>query len=220
MEQKDFEDDETLYTKCDYVLEENVHEYILKLEKLLKEHELLMEQEMKKQNELINCMWIQSQRYLLLTSCGVCVKPYPELVSLPTEKRALCSFYTSLENINKSNCILSQSIDNIRTCQTELNRLCEQLDMSIKSPFMDGNYSLRSLTDIRAILADLIYYFYGNLCKLKIWSQLLDPRDSVSIEDYMNLIKSNTETDLLENFNSCHCLRSTRTECIKEHKTC
>lgn len=62
-----FKDSKTLYTKCDYNLEQNVHEFILKLEKRLKDHEQLMQKELEQQNILINEMWIQSQRYLILT---------------------------------------------------------------------------------------------------------------------------------------------------------
>ncbi|XP_065366256.1 uncharacterized protein LOC135959140 [Calliphora vicina] len=214
-----YEHCKTLYTKCDYYLEQWVHEYILKLEKLLKDHQKLVKQEMEMQKELINDMWIQSQRYLILTS-GVCVKPFPEIVSLPTENRALCRFHTNLRKINESNCLLALSMENIRTCQTELNRRCEQLDTTVESPFMKGSCSLKSLFYIRNILADLFHYFYSNLCKLKCWSQLLDPGDSVSIEDYMNLIKSNKECDLMENLNNCSCLRSKRKECINSPKTC
>ncbi|XP_037810882.1 uncharacterized protein LOC119603076 [Lucilia sericata] len=209
----------TLYTKCDYYLERWVHENIIELEKLFKDHEKLVKHEMELQQGVINDMWIQSQRYLILTS-GVCVKTYPEIVSLPTEKRVLYGFHMNLRKINVSNSHLALSLEAIRSSQAQLNYRCEQLDVTIESPFMKGSYALKSLTYIRNILNDLFQYFYTNVCKLKSWALLLDPADSVAIEDYINLLKSNNECDLMENLKNCSCLRTKRRECIKCHKRC
>ncbi|KAI8121675.1 hypothetical protein CVS40_7356 [Lucilia cuprina] len=56
----------TLYTKCNYYLERWVHDNIIKLEKLFKDHEKLVKQEIELQQRVINDMWTQSQRYLIL----------------------------------------------------------------------------------------------------------------------------------------------------------
>lgn len=109
-------------------------------------------------------------------------------------------------------------MEKIRVCHEELNYRCEQLDKTIESPFINGNYSLKSLSYTRKILNDLICNYYCQLCRLKCWAQLLDPGDSVAIEDYMNLVKSDKETDLVENLNNCYCLRSKKEDCINEHK--
>ncbi|KAI8121678.1 hypothetical protein CVS40_7355 [Lucilia cuprina] len=113
---------------------------------------------------------------------GVCVKPYPEIVSLPTEERVLCSFHKNLRKINESNSHMALSFEAIRSSQAELNYRCEQLNKS--------------------------------------WALLLDPADSVSIEDYITLLKLSKQCDLMEILKNCSCLRPKRRECIKCHKNC
>lgn len=92
----------------------------------------------------------------------------------------------------------------------------------MESPFILGTYYLKSLEYIREILEDLFQYFYSHLCKLKSWSQFLDPGDSIAIEDYMALIKPNKdyENNLMEYLDNCCCLRTKRQECIKPHVSC
>lgn len=62
-----FDHCETLYTKCDFVLEQCTHQQILYLEDLFKCHAKILEKEMKIQNNAIADLWKISQRYLLLT---------------------------------------------------------------------------------------------------------------------------------------------------------
>lgn len=61
------ESSKTLYTKCDYYLERCVHEVILKLEDQFKEYNTLMENELQLQNKLLNDLWMNTQKYLILT---------------------------------------------------------------------------------------------------------------------------------------------------------
>lgn len=97
---------------------------------------------------------------------------------------------------------------NIQKRHSDLNHRCLQLDMSVESSFINGTEFLNSLSYITNILNDLFDYFNSKLCKMICWAQLIDPGDSVSIEDYMNLIKSNRESDLKENLSNCYCLRA------------
>lgn len=62
-----FDHCKTLYTKCDYQIEKDVHSYIIKFEDVFKDYEKLLKQEKDNQLQLLEDMWIQSQRFLILT---------------------------------------------------------------------------------------------------------------------------------------------------------
>ena len=62
-----FEHCETLYTKCDYLIEKDVHSYIIKLEDIFKDYQNLFLKEKEKQLKLLDEMWVHSQRFLILT---------------------------------------------------------------------------------------------------------------------------------------------------------
>ena len=113
-------------------------------------------------------------------------------------------------------------MEKIRSLRSELNSRYIQLDLTVKSPFITGIYYLKSLHYKRVILEDLFNYFYSHLCKLKCWTQCLDPGDSIAIEDYMALIKPNKdyENNLMEYLDNCCCLRTKREECVNPHVVC
>lgn len=56
-----------LYTKCDYRLEQCAYLIIIQIEDQFRAHYELVKKEMKLQNELLDDMWLQSQRFMLLT---------------------------------------------------------------------------------------------------------------------------------------------------------
>uniref|UniRef100_A0A240SXF6 Uncharacterized protein n=1 Tax=Glossina palpalis gambiensis TaxID=67801 RepID=A0A240SXF6_9MUSC len=217
-----FDHCKTLYTKCDYRLEQCAYYIIIQLEDQFRAHDELVKKEMKLQDELLDDMWLQSQRFMLLTGQGVCVKPYPEIISKNTEKRALCKFHRELRLVHESNCLIGSSMAEIRVSFTELTRRCAQLDMTVESPLIKGAWYMQSLKYIRNLLDDLFQYFYQHICKLKCWAQLLDPGDPEAIEDYMALIKTfeNNGNNLMQYFDNCLCMRTKRKECLKPHEPC
>lgn len=117
-------------------------------------------------------------------------------------------------------CCLTTAVRNMETTFSELHRHCQDLDITVRSPFIVGTYYLQCLSDILEIIHDLCDYFSCNLCNQKCWAQLLDIGDAGSIADYMNLLKSCKEYDLLKNVKNCKCLRPHRKKCVNTNKNC
>ncbi|XP_075155824.1 uncharacterized protein LOC142229173 [Haematobia irritans] len=217
-----FENIKPIYTRCDYNCEKRVQEIVLTLEQLFKNHNALVENEMEKQNKIIDDAWVNSQKYLLLTGSGVCVKTYPEFVSFHAEKRYLNQTNSELQQIHASNLKLTKSLEDIQKNMAELHRRCDHLDFLTESPFIMGTASTRPLMYVLILINDIFSYFYQYSCKLQCWAELLDVKDTISIEDYAALIKpkTNNVNRLMEYLIHCSCLRSKKTECIQKHLPC
>ncbi|XP_059223000.1 uncharacterized protein LOC106094385 [Stomoxys calcitrans] len=211
-----------IYTKYDYYLEKYVHEIILLLDDLFKGHHKLTEKEILYQNTLIDDIWVNSQKHLMVTESSNCVKIYPEIVSLPAKKRFLTKIRSNILKIHASNCYMATSLQVISKTIDELKRRCDSLDYSVESPFLSGTYYLRPLSYFLNLINDLYLYFHEHLCKLQRWAELLDPADRLAIEDYCALIKPNKDyqNNLLEYVDHCCCWRSKRKRCIEEHVPC
>ncbi|XP_053947757.1 uncharacterized protein LOC128856479 [Anastrepha ludens] len=211
-----FDHCKTLYTKCDYRLENCVSKQLLLIEEQIRKHINQLNIEMLSQRKLIDEEWRLSQRFLLLTQYHGCVKPYPEIVSLPAENETKCKFQEKLKAINCSNCRLASSLDALKFAIQKLNLLCAQLDMTIESPFIIGDYKIKPLSYYRQLIDDAFDYFSDILCKLKRWAQLLDIGDANAIDEYKAILDPTKSYDEVMKIGkkSCTCLRTKKHECI------
>ncbi|XP_036319150.1 uncharacterized protein LOC118733726 [Rhagoletis pomonella] len=211
-----FEHCKTLYTKCDYRLENYVSKQLLLIEDLIHKHKNKLDNEIVFQRSLIEQMWKLSQRFLLLTQFHLCVKPFPEIVSVPVEKETQCEFQKKFNAVNISNCRLSSSLDAFRFAIKKLNLLCSQLDMTVESPFIIGDYKIQPLSYYRNLIDDAFDYFNDVLCKLKCWAQLLDIGDANALDEYKALLDPTMKYDEFMKIGKlgCTCMRTKNPECI------
>ncbi|XP_073831740.1 uncharacterized protein [Musca autumnalis] len=173
------------------------------------------------QNDLIYAIWVNSQKYLILSGYCYCIKPYPEIISNRYEMEIMKEMRNKIKEVHNSNYRMGNSLEDIRTKLTELKIRCDKLDYTVESPFLIGTYYLKSLSYTRNLIENLFQYFYKHIGKLKCWAELLTPEDSTSIEDYMALIQPSKEyeNNITEYTDSCKCMRSKRFERIKQ-KSC
>ncbi|XP_061389926.1 uncharacterized protein LOC133325118 [Musca vetustissima] len=192
---------------------------ILHLEKLLKAYNELTYNELQSQNQLIDDIWVNSQKYLILSGNGLCVKPYPDIISRRYEQELMHTICSKINKLHKSNDRLGKSLSNINAQMIELKKRCNKLDYNVESPFILGTYNLKSLGYTRQLIEDLYEYFHEQLFKLKCWAQLIAPEDSVSIEDYRTLIHpcKEYENRIMEYLDSCKCMRSKRINCVNDN---
>lgn len=113
-------------------------------------------------------------------------------------------------------CRLVLILDALRTSIGKLNHVCSQLDMSVQSPFILGDYKIRSLSYYRHLIDDAFEYFNNVLCNLKGWTQLLDIGDPNAIDDYRCLLDPQKKYDefMKTGKMNCTCLRTKNSECI------
>uniref|UniRef100_A0A0K8WBJ9 Uncharacterized protein n=1 Tax=Bactrocera latifrons TaxID=174628 RepID=A0A0K8WBJ9_BACLA len=211
-----FEHCETLYTICDYRLENYVFKQLLLIEEQIRNYKNKLDKEIDFQRKMLDDMWKLSQRFLLLTQYYGCVKPYPDIVSILAEKVAQCKFQKKRKAIQYSNCRLAFILDTLRTSIRKLNNVCSQMDMSVQSPIILGDYKIRPLSYYRNLIDDAFEYFNKVLCNLKSWTQLLDIGDPNAIEDYRCLLDPNKKFDEFMKTGkiNCTCMRTKNPECI------
>ncbi|XP_067639836.1 uncharacterized protein [Eurosta solidaginis] len=211
-----FDHCDTLYTKCDYILENHVSKQIILIEGLIRKYILRLTHEMSLQRKCASEMWKLSYKFLLLTQFYGCIKPYPDIVSNPAQMDIGCKFQKKMKSINYSNCRLISSLEALRFSIKKLNGLCDQMDMTVDSSFVKGTYRMKPLSYYRKLIDDTFEYFNDVLCKLKIWAQLLDIGDTNAIEDYKGLLEPTKKYDEFMNIGKekCTCLRTKNPECM------
>ncbi|XP_004525920.2 uncharacterized protein LOC101458862 [Ceratitis capitata] len=211
-----FEHCETLYTLCDYRLENYVFKQLLLIEIQIRNYAKKLAKEMRFQRKILEDMWRLSEKFLLLSQYSCCVKTYPEIVSLPAENYVRCKFQKKLKAINLSICRLVSSLDAIRTSIRKLNTVCAQMDMTVQSPFMLGDHNIRPLSYYRKLVDDTFEYFHDMLCSLKSWTQLLDVGDANTIHDFHGILDPAKKYSEFMNIGKvdCTCMRTRNTEGI------
>lgn len=119
-------------------------------------------------------------------------------------------------------CRLSNSLRFIRDGFKKLDHQCKQLDMTVQSPFIKGDWYLRPLSYIRETLNDLYEYFYNLLSKHKCWAQLIEITSAEAIEDYQHLITPEVkyENHLIFIRDGCKCRRCNKSDWIESYTSC
>lgn len=94
---------------------------------------------------------------------------------------------------------LSSSLVVIRDAMSELRIRFDKLDKKLDSPF------LSILETVLPTIQHLYEYFYEVIRKYKTWAQLIDVGQEYSIEDYLALLRAETDFESFKNAGTVHC---------------
>ncbi|XP_023308595.2 uncharacterized protein LOC111690357 [Lucilia cuprina] len=194
-------------------IEEETLRQLLILERVFREHNALTKKELQLQKELVSRIWILAQRYILLESTGTCCR-YPEIYSGPAEDTLLQEFTEKLKQIRSSNCLMSNSLDELRKSCLVFNNLCSQLNMEIESSLITGDAFHKPIAYFIELISDLFKYFHAWLLKLKYSSQQFDPVKIESIENYKKQIEISEDFEEYLNVGLAYC------KCLRPKTSC
>ncbi|KAM8706432.1 hypothetical protein ACLKA7_010671 [Drosophila subpalustris] len=214
--QPNFDNCETLYTRCDFQLEECVHQQILVIEGMLRNMERQLSSTKEYQIKLAKQMRFQAIRRRLLIGSACGIKIYPEYLSQMAEQRALCEFQKGYNDINESNSELAASIQEIRDAMAELRTRLDKLDRTLESPFQ------LSLDVVLQTIQDLYDYFFEVARKFKTWAQLIDAAQEHSLDDYLALLQGNLDFESFKRAGTeqCTCKRCRNKNPLEPYLPC
>ncbi|XP_004525885.1 uncharacterized protein LOC101452707 [Ceratitis capitata] len=201
-------DDIDIHLQEHYQKEEETLRQLLKLEELFRDHLVLTKREMALQKELVNRLWVLSQRYVILISTTGCCK-HPEVYSGPTEDILLREYSDKLNLLRTSNCRISDSLRKLRQNCIAFNALHSHLDMTLGTPFITGDTFHKPIGFFIELVDDLFKYFHALQLKLKYLSHQLDPVDLMVLEEYKVALEPSEDFEeyLHTGLSYCKCLR-------------
>ncbi|XP_030573760.1 uncharacterized protein LOC115771980 [Drosophila novamexicana] len=194
-----FDHCQTIYTRCDFRLEQCVHQQILLIEKLFANLEGQLAEAKTLQVEMAKQMRYQSIRRRLLIGSACGIKIYPEYLSQMAETRALCEFQKAHNAIKQSNAELAAAVLVIRDAMPELRNRLDKLDRTVDSPY------LMNLETVLQTIQNLYDYFFEVVRKYKTWAQLIDAAQEHSIDDYLALLRDERDFESFKRAGTEHC---------------
>ncbi|XP_054730429.1 uncharacterized protein LOC129239137 [Anastrepha obliqua] len=197
--------------RAHYQKEEETLQQLLKLEEMFRETFSLTKREMVFQKDLVNRLWVLSQRYIILISSNGCCK-HPEVYSGPTENILLREYADKLRNLRSSNCRISDSLRKLRQKCLVFNSLHKCLDMTMETPFILGDTFHKPIAFFIELVDDLFKYLHALSVKFKYLSHQLDPVDLLALEEYKVALEPSEDFEdyLLTGLSYCKCLRPKR----------
>ncbi|XP_011189203.1 uncharacterized protein LOC105216424 [Zeugodacus cucurbitae] len=197
-----------IHVRIHYQKEEETLRQLLKLEELFREHLALTKREMLLQKDMVNRLWVLSQRYVILISTTGCCK-HPEVYSGPTEDILLREYSDKLNLLRTSNCRISDSLRKLRQQCILFNSLHSLLDLTMETPFIIGDTFHKPIAYFVELVDDLFKYLHALSVKLKYLSHQLEPVDLLVLEEYKAALEPSEDFDeyLLVGLSYCKCLR-------------
>ncbi|XP_067639843.1 uncharacterized protein [Eurosta solidaginis] len=188
--------------------EDEILRQLLKLEAMFREHFEFTSREMISQKDLINRLWVLSQRYVILISTNGCCK-HPEVYSGPTEDVLLREYSEKLRLLRASNCRISDSLRKLQSECCIFRNLFDYLDLAVETPLIVGDTFHKPISFFVELIDDLFKYLHALSLKLKYLSHQLDPLDLMVLEEYKTALEPSEDFEeyLLTGLSYCKCLR-------------
>jgi len=180
---------------------------LFKLENHFRDFYERMLKEFCTQKEIMERMFVLSQRYALLVSTGPCCK-YPEIYAAPAEEVLICEINAKRNLVVASNNMLFNALDDLRTSCLVFDKLCSHLNFEYKTDFILGDAFHKPIKYFMELVHDLFVYLHYWLLRAKLAMNQFDPVDFKLIEAYKLIIDVNQdfEAHLLKGLVYCKCL--------------
>uniref|UniRef100_A0A240SXF4 Uncharacterized protein n=1 Tax=Glossina palpalis gambiensis TaxID=67801 RepID=A0A240SXF4_9MUSC len=190
-----------------YELEKKILNQLLLLENEFRSHYHFAKKELAQQMEWINRLWVISQRYMHLTSTGLCCK-HPQIYISPTEESMLQEMAEKIKAIKNSNCRIYTSVKELREFCTIFEELCSQLDMAVESPFIIGDSSHKPLAFFIELVSDLFKYLHASVLRQRYSVHLIEPSDCETVAKYKAVIEPSEDFEeyMSVGLTYCRCL--------------
>ncbi|XP_037940122.1 uncharacterized protein LOC119672995 [Teleopsis dalmanni] len=153
-------------------LELAIRNAILTLHTEFQTHYDLLQNEREVQKELLKRMTILMERFRIIRE-----KPIKEsnIEAIIAEEGILNEFHEKVQKIRSSNVKLKEPYMNIKCSFEKFQDLCEQLDLTLDSPFIKGNHITKPLGHFIEIINDFDTHFYQQILNLELYSDYLQP---------------------------------------------
>lgn len=112
----------------------------------------------------------------------------------------------------KFSCRLTETLEDLRKNCEKFDEISYQIDLSVPSPFVQGDERHKPIFFFIELVSDLLHYFYTLQCKFNCASDLIEIENDTATEGYRNLLKTLPPEDFKDYFQTglsyCKCQKS------------
>ncbi|XP_055910390.1 uncharacterized protein LOC129944750 [Eupeodes corollae] len=185
---------------CFFQSESSFQELLFAVKDGFQKHLELFKTNLDVQINVIDSMWVISQRFLILTRGAVCMCSYPQEQCDREEREIRAGFKLKRKELHKSNYTLSVSLEDLKQmCQSFDKALTNTIDPSLPSQIIEGNNERKPIYFYIEFYADFFKFLRDIQNQLTWLKPMLYVDDIKSILEYKNHLQPNkTELDYFE----------------------
>ncbi|XP_055846770.1 uncharacterized protein LOC129912513 [Episyrphus balteatus] len=174
---------------CTKKTEKSLKNLLLALEEQFKNHLKAFYSNLDIQKNIIDSIWVISQRFLILTRGAICVRPYPKEQSDREEREMRSDFKIQKDNLTNLNLKLDVSLETLKQKCRTFDRTLANIDTSLPNQTIEGNNERQPIHYYIELFADCLKFFKATQSQLSPLGRFLNVEDIKSIVECKKLLE-------------------------------